>query len=96
MQITALDNRLKKVNDKKLIAVTWMISLLSSIVPMFMVSRIRHVSFSGLFANWDAVFLLRITNNGYLSILPRDINGKIMTNHDAFFPLFPYVNKFFM
>jgi hypothetical protein len=95
MQITALDMRLKKVNDKKLVAITWMISLLSSTIPMYIVSRIKHTSFSSLFANWDAIFLLRITNNGYLSILPRDINGKITTNHDAFFPLFPYVNKFF-
>ena len=53
-----------------------------------------YLRFTGLM--WDASWYRTIAEQGYPDVLPRGADGLVQQNPWAFFPLFPYVVRWFM
>ena len=69
----------------------WLISLVTTVTSLYSAALFRGVRIAEL-SYWDADFYKRIVKYGYLSELPME-NGKIATNVNAFFPVFPLTVK---
>lgn len=92
--VAKINRKIASLNSLSFVALAWITSFLATTAPMFIVSRKRTISMANLLSNWDSSYLLQISREGYLRELPTDVHGKIVGNQNAFFPLFPFINRY--
>lgn len=66
------------------------------IVALLIAAAISERSFPEVALRWDGRWYERVVNDGYPSELPIGLDGKIVSNTTAFFPLFPLLAKALM